>query len=112
MVVATELQAGEEEDPVEAPDPLEVRLFVTRPAAGPGPPRLPGGGPRPPLCPLCGNPLDPTVHRGHERPPPQRDVSTGASDPDSGQHDRAVVSEERARAFLVAGELELLGRIP
>jgi uncharacterized repeat protein (TIGR03843 family) len=37
-------------------------------------------------------------------------VSTGAPDP--GQHDRAVVSEERARAFLAEGELELLGRIP
>ena len=30
VVVATELQAGEEEDPVELPDPLEVRLLVTR----------------------------------------------------------------------------------
>jgi uncharacterized repeat protein (TIGR03843 family) len=37
-------------------------------------------------------------------------VSTGAPEP--GQHDRAVVSEERARAFLADGELELLGRIP
>jgi hypothetical protein len=37
-------------------------------------------------------------------------VSTGAPDP--GQHDRAVVSQERARAFLAEGELELLGRIP
>jgi uncharacterized repeat protein (TIGR03843 family) len=37
-------------------------------------------------------------------------VSTGAPDP--GHHDRAVVSEERARAFLAEGELELLGRIP
>ena len=37
-------------------------------------------------------------------------MSTGA--PDSGQHDRAVVSEERALAFLASGELELLGRIP
>jgi len=37
-------------------------------------------------------------------------VSTGAPDP--GQHDRAVVSEERALAFLASGELELLGRIP
>jgi hypothetical protein len=35
-------------------------------------------------------------------------VSTGAPDPD----DRAVVSEERARAFLASGELEVLGRIP
>jgi uncharacterized repeat protein (TIGR03843 family) len=37
-------------------------------------------------------------------------VSTGASE--EGHHDRAVVSEERARAFLAEGELELLGRIP
>jgi uncharacterized repeat protein (TIGR03843 family) len=37
-------------------------------------------------------------------------VSTGAPDP--GHHDPAVVSEERARAFLAEGELELLGRIP
>ena len=37
-------------------------------------------------------------------------MSTGAPDP--GHHERAVVSEERARAFLAAGELELLGRIP
>jgi uncharacterized repeat protein (TIGR03843 family) len=37
-------------------------------------------------------------------------VSTGAPDP--GRHEPAVVSEERARAFLAAGELELLGRIP
>jgi uncharacterized repeat protein (TIGR03843 family) len=37
-------------------------------------------------------------------------VSTGAPDP--GHHDRAVVSEERARAFLAEGQLELLGRIP
>src|SRR4030095_4604870 len=40
----------------------------------------------------------------------QRDVSTGAPDPD--RHERAVVSEERARAFLAEGELELLGRTP
>jgi hypothetical protein len=37
-------------------------------------------------------------------------VSTGAPEP--GQHDPAVVSEARARAFLAGGELELLGRIP
>jgi hypothetical protein len=37
-------------------------------------------------------------------------VSTGAPDP--GHHERAVVSEERALAFLASGELELLGRIP
>jgi uncharacterized repeat protein (TIGR03843 family) len=37
-------------------------------------------------------------------------VTGGAPEP--GHHDRAVVSEERARAFLAEGELELLGRIP
>ena len=37
-------------------------------------------------------------------------MSTGAHDSD--RHERAVVSEERARAFLAEGELELLGRIP
>jgi uncharacterized repeat protein (TIGR03843 family) len=37
-------------------------------------------------------------------------VSTGA--PEEGHHDRAAVSEERARAFLAEGELEVLGRIP
>jgi uncharacterized repeat protein (TIGR03843 family) len=37
-------------------------------------------------------------------------VSTGAPGPE--QHDRAVVSEERALAFLAEGELEVLGRIP
>jgi uncharacterized repeat protein (TIGR03843 family) len=37
-------------------------------------------------------------------------VTSGAPEP--GHHDRAVVSEERARAFLAEGELELLGRIP
>jgi uncharacterized repeat protein (TIGR03843 family) len=37
-------------------------------------------------------------------------VSTGAPSP--GQHQRAVVSGERAHAFLAEGELELLGRIP
>jgi hypothetical protein len=47
---------------------------------------------------------------GPERPPPRRDVTGGAPEP--GHHDRAVVSEERARAFLAEGELELLGRIP
>jgi uncharacterized repeat protein (TIGR03843 family) len=36
-------------------------------------------------------------------------VTSGAPEPG---HDRAVVSEERARAFLAEGELELLGRIP
>jgi uncharacterized repeat protein (TIGR03843 family) len=37
-------------------------------------------------------------------------VSTGAPDP--GHPERAVVSEERAMAFLAEGELEPLGRIP
>jgi uncharacterized repeat protein (TIGR03843 family) len=37
-------------------------------------------------------------------------VSTGAEE--SGQHDRGMVSEERARALLAEGELEPLGRIP
>jgi uncharacterized repeat protein (TIGR03843 family) len=36
-------------------------------------------------------------------------VTSGAPEPG---HDRAVVSEERALAFLAEGELELLGRIP
>ena len=61
VVVATELQAGEEEDPVEL-DPLEVRLFVTRPSrvlARHGSQVVARGRP---LCPLCGNPLDPTGH--------------------------------------------------
>jgi uncharacterized repeat protein (TIGR03847 family) len=62
LVVATELQA-EEEDPVEPPDPLEVRLTVTRPQlrvlARHGSQVVARG--RPP-CPLCGNPLDPTGH--------------------------------------------------
>jgi uncharacterized repeat protein (TIGR03847 family) len=64
VVVATELQAeDDEEDPVELPDPLEVRLFVTRPQlrvlARHGSQVVARG--RPP-CPLCGNPLDPTGH--------------------------------------------------
>jgi uncharacterized repeat protein (TIGR03843 family) len=37
-------------------------------------------------------------------------VTTGAPEPD--HPDRAAVSEERARAFLASGELEVLGRIP
>jgi uncharacterized repeat protein (TIGR03843 family) len=37
-------------------------------------------------------------------------VTTGAPEPDHA--DRAAVSEERARAFLASGELEVLGRIP
>jgi uncharacterized repeat protein (TIGR03847 family) len=64
VVVATELQAGDEdEDAVELPDPLEVRLFVTRPQlrvlARHGSEVVARG--RPP-CPLCGNPLDPGGH--------------------------------------------------
>jgi len=63
-VVATELQAGEEEDePVELPDPLVVRLFVTRPQlrvlARHGSQVVARGRP---LCPLCGNPLEPAGH--------------------------------------------------
>jgi uncharacterized repeat protein (TIGR03847 family) len=62
VVVATELQ-GEEEDPVELPDPLEVRLLVTRAQlrvlARHGSEVVARGRP---LCPLCGNPLDPTGH--------------------------------------------------
>jgi uncharacterized repeat protein (TIGR03847 family) len=66
VVVATELQGGEEDEEgeaVELPDPLEVRLFVTRPQlrvlARHGSQVVARG--RPP-CPLCGNPLDPTGH--------------------------------------------------
>jgi uncharacterized repeat protein (TIGR03847 family) len=63
LVVATELQADEEEDPLEAPEPLEVRLYVTRPQlrvlARHGAQVVARGRP---LCPLCGNPLDPTGH--------------------------------------------------
>jgi uncharacterized repeat protein (TIGR03847 family) len=63
LVVATELQADEEEDPLEAPEPLEVRLYVTRPQlrvlARHGALVVARGRP---LCPLCGNPLDPTGH--------------------------------------------------
>ena len=64
VVVATELQAGGDEEPEElAPDPLEVRLFVTRPQlrvlARHGSQVVARG--RPP-CPLCGNPLDPSGH--------------------------------------------------
>jgi uncharacterized repeat protein (TIGR03847 family) len=63
VVVATELQAGGDEDPAEPPDPLEVRLFVTRPQlrvlARHGSEVVARG--RPP-CPLCGNPLDPSGH--------------------------------------------------
>lgn len=64
LVVATELQAAEEdEDPAELPEPLEVRLSVTRPQlrvlARHGSQVVARGRP---LCPLCGNPLDPTGH--------------------------------------------------
>jgi uncharacterized repeat protein (TIGR03847 family) len=64
LVVATELQAAEEdEDPADLPEPLEVRLFVTRPQlrvlARHGSQVVARGRP---LCPLCGNPLDPSGH--------------------------------------------------
>jgi len=65
VVVATELQVEdeEEEDPVEPPEPLQVRLFVTRPQlrvlARHGSQVVARG--RPP-CPLCGGPLDPAGH--------------------------------------------------
>jgi uncharacterized repeat protein (TIGR03847 family) len=64
VVVATELQAVEEdEDPADLPEPAEVRLFVTRPQlrvlARHGSQVVARGRP---LCPLCGNPLDPTGH--------------------------------------------------
>jgi uncharacterized repeat protein (TIGR03847 family) len=63
LVVATELLADEEEEPLEPPEPLEVRLYVTRPQlrvlARHGAQVVARGRP---LCPLCGNPLDPTGH--------------------------------------------------
>ena len=63
VVIASELLAGDDEEPVELPDRLEVRLFVTRPQlrvlARHGSQVVARG--RPP-CPLCGNPLDPTGH--------------------------------------------------
>jgi uncharacterized repeat protein (TIGR03847 family) len=64
LVVATELQADDEdEDLLEAPEPLEVRLSVTRAQlrvlARHGAQVVTRGRP---LCPLCGNPLDPTGH--------------------------------------------------
>ena len=65
VIVATELQAGEDEDedPLEPLDPLTVRLFVTRAQlrvlARHGAEVVGRGRP---LCPLCGNPLDPTGH--------------------------------------------------
>jgi hypothetical protein len=64
VVVATEVAASDEEDPdpVE-PDPREVRLWATRPQlrvlARHGSQVVQRGRP---LCPLCGNPLDPTGH--------------------------------------------------
>jgi uncharacterized repeat protein (TIGR03847 family) len=62
VVVATELQVEEEDQP-ELADPLEVRLFVTRPQlrvlARHGSQVVARGRP---LCPMCGNPLDPTGH--------------------------------------------------
>jgi uncharacterized repeat protein (TIGR03847 family) len=64
MVVATELAIGEEEQPEELePDPQQVRLVVTRPQlrvlARHGSQVVARGRP---LCPLCGNPLDPSGH--------------------------------------------------
>jgi uncharacterized repeat protein (TIGR03847 family) len=64
VIVATELQLEDEDaDPLEPPEPLQVRLFVTRPQlrvlARHGSQVVSRG--RPP-CPLCGNPLDPTGH--------------------------------------------------
>jgi uncharacterized repeat protein (TIGR03847 family) len=67
VIEATELQAGEDDDegqsPAELPDPLTVRLFVTRAQlrvlARHGSEVVSRGRP---LCPLCGNPLDPTGH--------------------------------------------------
>jgi uncharacterized repeat protein (TIGR03847 family) len=64
LVVATELQIeDEDDDPLEPPEPLEVRLYVTRPQlrvlARHGAQVVARGRP---LCPLCGNPLDPTGH--------------------------------------------------
>jgi uncharacterized repeat protein (TIGR03847 family) len=70
VVVATELVAGgeEPEEPEEllpelTPEPQEVRLIVTRPQlrvlARHGSQVVARGRP---LCPLCGNPLDPAGH--------------------------------------------------
>ena len=63
-VVAIELVAGEEEQPEELePEPQQVRLVVTRPQlrvlARHGSQVVARGRP---LCPLCGNPLDPSGH--------------------------------------------------
>jgi uncharacterized repeat protein (TIGR03847 family) len=64
VVVATELVASDEDDPdAVAPDAQEVRLWVTRPQlrvlARHGSQVIARGRP---LCPLCGNPLDPAGH--------------------------------------------------
>jgi len=64
LVVATELQVeDEDDDPLEPPEPLEVHLYVTRPQlrvlARHGAQVVARGRP---LCPLCGNPLDPAGH--------------------------------------------------
>ena len=63
VVVATELVAGEEQPEELAPEPQEVRLIVTRPQlrvlARHGSQVVARGRP---LCPLCGNPLDPSGH--------------------------------------------------
>jgi uncharacterized repeat protein (TIGR03847 family) len=74
VVVATELVASDEAEPAEPePDPLEVRLWVTRPQlrvlARQGSEVVLRGRP---LCPFCGNPLDPSGHvcpalNGHRR---------------------------------------------
>jgi uncharacterized repeat protein (TIGR03847 family) len=67
VVIATELLAGDEQPeelaPELAPEPQEVRLVVTRPQlrvlARHGSQVVARGRP---LCPLCGNPLDPSGH--------------------------------------------------
>jgi uncharacterized repeat protein (TIGR03847 family) len=64
VIVATELQVeDEDDDPLEPLEPLQVRLYVTRPQlrvlARHGSQVVARGRP---LCPLCGNPLDPTGH--------------------------------------------------
>ena len=64
VIVATELQVEDtDDDPLEPLEPLQVRLFVTRPQlrvlARHGSQVVARGRP---LCPLCGNPLDPTGH--------------------------------------------------
>ena len=63
VIVATEYQTEDDDDPREQPEPLQVRLFVTRPQlrvlARHGSQVVARGRP---LCPLCGNPLDPTGH--------------------------------------------------